>query len=70
MGIVSTISETDSKPWLILGDLNKLSSSDKKVLLVEVTLQGTIILITLLIKKNLICLGFAGNPFTWHRKWE
>lgn len=39
-----SIFDTDSMAWLILGDLNELSSLDEKVLLVEETPQGTIIL--------------------------
>lgn len=55
-GQVSTFLDIDSKPWLILGDLNELSSLDEKGLLIKVTQQDTILLIISLIVRVLLIL--------------
>lgn len=52
--LIGNISDKESKPWLILGDLNEFSSPDEKyplvkILLVSINLMISLTIITLMI---------------------
>lgn len=66
----SSIFDTDSMAWLILGDLNELSSLDEKSSFSKGNSTRYNNFKSFISYKNLIDRGFSGDPFSWHKKQE
>lgn len=66
--LTGNISDMDSKPWLILGDFNELSSPDEKLFFSWGNSTRYNNFNNVINQNNLIDLRYSDNPFTWHNK--
>lgn len=65
---LSNLGEKFAGPWLVLGDLNAISSQSDKLDGKPYSFSSQVPFISFIHSNGLIDLGYSGNPFTWTNK--